>query len=110
MWIQSFACLLACQLSEGHAYHMSDYDEKAEDAVDYEDIDEQYEGPEIQAATEEDFILPKKEYFTAQHSLSSLRSSTSVFDDDDYDEVEPQDGVADKDVDVQAIPSSGMLI
>ncbi|KAI9196989.1 hypothetical protein LWI28_028796 [Acer negundo] len=33
-----------------------DYDEKAEDAVDYEDIEEQYEGPEIQAASEEDYL------------------------------------------------------
>jgi len=37
-----------------------DYDEKAEDAVDYEDIDEEYDGPEVEAATEEDNLLSKK--------------------------------------------------
>ncbi|KAJ6741047.1 hypothetical protein OIU79_001049 [Salix purpurea] len=31
-------------------FTLLDYDAKAEDAVDYEDFDEQYEGPEIQAA------------------------------------------------------------
>ncbi|KAG6652791.1 hypothetical protein CIPAW_05G030600 [Carya illinoinensis] len=62
-----------------------DYDEKAEDAIDYEDIDEQYEGPEIQAPTEEDHLLPKKEYFSADVSLASLKP-TSVFDDENYDE------------------------
>ncbi|XP_022722053.1 transcription initiation factor TFIID subunit 1 isoform X2 [Durio zibethinus] len=63
------------------------YDEKAETAVDYEDIDEEYDGPEIQAATEEDHLLPQKEYFTADVS-SALEPKASVFDDENYDEDE----------------------
>ncbi|GAY32369.1 hypothetical protein CUMW_273600, partial [Citrus unshiu] len=51
-----------------------DYDEKAEDAVDYEDIDEQYKGPEIQIASEEDYLLPKKEYFAAEVSLAAFET------------------------------------
>ncbi|KAB2062452.1 hypothetical protein ES319_A10G153000v1 [Gossypium barbadense] len=64
-----------------------DYDEKYENAIDYEDIDEEYEGPEIQAATEEDHLLPKKEYFSADVS-SALEPKASVFDDENYDEDE----------------------
>ncbi|KAL5749408.1 hypothetical protein ACOSP7_024011 [Xanthoceras sorbifolium] len=65
-----------------------DYDEKAEDAVDYEDIDEQYEGPEIQAASEESYLLPEKEFFSAEVSLITLQPTTSLFDDENYDEDE----------------------
>ncbi|KAK3206157.1 hypothetical protein Dsin_020203 [Dipteronia sinensis] len=68
-----------------------DYDEKAEDAVDYEDIEEQYEGPEIQAASEEDYLLPKKEFFSAEVSLTTLEPTTSIFDDENYDEDEEFD-------------------
>ncbi|KAJ4958846.1 hypothetical protein NE237_025957 [Protea cynaroides] len=64
-----------------------DYDEKAEDAVDYEDIDEQYEGPEIEATTEEDHLL-SKEYFPVDVSLSTLENKASVFDEENYDEDE----------------------
>ncbi|KAK6266296.1 hypothetical protein QUC31_017133 [Theobroma cacao] len=64
-----------------------DYDEKAENAIDYEDFDEEYDGPEIEAATEEDRLLPKKEYFTADVS-SALEPKSSVFDDENYDEDE----------------------
>ncbi|KAK8636999.1 hypothetical protein V6N13_064431 [Hibiscus sabdariffa] len=64
-----------------------DYDEKAENAIDYEDIDEEYDGPETQAATEEDHLLPKKEYFTIDVS-SALEPKASVFDDENYDEDE----------------------
>ncbi|XP_021290621.1 transcription initiation factor TFIID subunit 1-like [Herrania umbratica] len=64
-----------------------DYDEKAENAIDYEDFDEEYDGPEIEAATEEDHLLPKKEYFTADVS-SALEPKSSVFDDENYDEDE----------------------
>lgn len=64
----------------------SDYDAKAEDAVDYEDIDEEYDGPEIEAAGEEDHLLPKKEYFSAEVSLVTLEPTASIFDDEDYDE------------------------
>ncbi|RDX73130.1 Transcription initiation factor TFIID subunit 1, partial [Mucuna pruriens] len=60
-------------------------DEKAEDAVDYEDIDEEYDGPETEAANEEDYLLPKKEFFSAEASVC-LESKASVFDDENYDE------------------------
>ncbi|KAG8650399.1 transcription initiation factor TFIID subunit 1 isoform X2 [Manihot esculenta] len=82
-----------------------DYDEKAEDAVDYEDFDEQYEGPEIQAASEEDYLLPKKEYFSSQVPLATLEPETSVFDDENYDEeeeTEKEHVVLDKDLEVEA--------
>ncbi|XP_047333970.1 transcription initiation factor TFIID subunit 1 [Impatiens glandulifera] len=65
-----------------------DYGEKAEDAVDYEDIDEQYEGPEVQAASEEDYLLPKKDFYSTEVPLSDLKQTTSVFDDENYDEDE----------------------
>ncbi|CAN0901338.1 Transcription initiation factor TFIID subunit 1 [Linum grandiflorum] len=65
-----------------------DYNDKAEDAVDYEDIDEDYDGPEIQDAGEEEYLLPKKEFFSADVSLAALRPTTSVFDDENYDEDE----------------------
>lgn len=63
-----------------------DYDRKAENAVDYEDIDEQYEGPEIQSATEEDFLLPKKDFFSKEVSITAFDNATSVFDDENYDD------------------------
>ncbi|CAL1408619.1 unnamed protein product [Linum trigynum] len=66
----------------------ADYNDKAEDAVDYEDIDEDYDGPEIQDAGEEEYLLPRKEYLAAEVSLSELRPSASLFDDEDYDEEE----------------------
>ncbi|ONK74049.1 uncharacterized protein A4U43_C03F2260 [Asparagus officinalis] len=65
-----------------------DYDEKAEDAIDYEDIDEQYDGPEIQSSTEEDHLLPKKDFFSSDALLASLDQKGSVFDEDNYDEDE----------------------
>ncbi|XP_020534043.1 transcription initiation factor TFIID subunit 1 isoform X2 [Jatropha curcas] len=89
-----------------------DYDAKAEDAVDYEDIDEQYEGPEIQAASEEDFLLPKKEYFSSEVSLATLEQKTSVFDDENYDEeeeTEREDVVVEKKLEVQGISLSNFL-
>lgn len=63
-----------------------DYGRKSENAIDYEDIDEQYEGPEIQSATEEDFLLPKKDFFSTEVSVASLDNRTSVFDDENYDD------------------------
>ncbi|XP_048549873.1 transcription initiation factor TFIID subunit 1-like [Triticum urartu] len=65
-----------------------DYDEKAEDAVDYEDIDEQYDGPEVEAATEEDHLLSKKDYFSSNTMFASVSSKVSVFDEENYDEDE----------------------
>ncbi|GJR38201.1 transcription initiation factor TFIID subunit 1 isoform X1 [Tanacetum coccineum] len=67
-----------------------DYDLKAEDAVDYEDIDKQYEGPEVQALTEEDYLLPKSDYVST--TVPPVASSSSLFDDDDnYDEDEEEE-------------------
>lgn len=66
----------------------SDYDEKAEDAVDYEDIDEQYEGPEIQPTTEEDHLLPRKEYYYSEVSEAAIKQPPNLFDDENYDEDE----------------------
>ncbi|KAG2317599.1 hypothetical protein Bca52824_020721 [Brassica carinata] len=65
-----------------------DYNEKAVDAVDYGDIDEEYDGPEVQVVTEEDHLLPKREYLSSAAASGSLYSKDSVFDDDDYDEEE----------------------
>ncbi|CAM0909223.1 unnamed protein product [Alopecurus aequalis] len=65
-----------------------DYDEKAEDAVDYEDIDEQYDGPEVEAATEEDHLLSKKDYFSSNTMFASVSTKVSVFDEENYDEDE----------------------
>ncbi|KAI3686001.1 hypothetical protein L1987_79670 [Smallanthus sonchifolius] len=66
-----------------------DYDQKAEDAVDYEDIDEQYEGPEVQALTEEDYLLPKSDYVSTTVT-APLVTSSSLFDDENYDEEEEE--------------------
>ena len=88
---------------------LSDYDEKAEDAVDYEDFDEQYEGPEIQSASEEDHLLPKKEYFSTEVSLASLKP-TSVFDDENYDEeLEEEHMVVDNNLEVQTTSLTGVV-
>lgn len=88
-----------------------DYDEKAEDAVDYEDIDEQYEGPEIQATTEEDYLLSKKEYFATKVSETALEQKASVFDDDNYDDDEEdydkEHETVDTVAEVHNIPSPG---
>ncbi|KAL9680493.1 hypothetical protein QQ045_018372 [Rhodiola kirilowii] len=65
-----------------------DYDEKAEDAIDYEDIDEQYEGPEIQPATEEDHLLPRKDFYTSEVSVAAIEQPSNLFDDENYDEDE----------------------
>lgn len=90
-----------------------DYDKKAEDAVDYEDIEEQYEGPEVQAATEEDLLLPRKDYFSKEISMSTLRNINSVFDDENYDEddeSEKKDEVAENNIEVKSILLAGEKI
>ncbi|KAJ3679160.1 hypothetical protein LUZ60_017171 [Juncus effusus] len=61
------------------ASEQDDYDEKAEDAVDYEDIDEQYDGPETKTETE--FFTP-----TNLYSSNLNNNNNKVFDDDNYDE------------------------
>lgn len=86
----------------------SDYDAKAEDAIDYEDIDEEYDGPEIEAAGEEDHLLPKKEYFSAEVSLPTLEPTASLFDDEDYDEdIEKVHEVANRSVVAPSIHAAG---
>ncbi|KAL6206826.1 hypothetical protein ACLB2K_024072 [Fragaria x ananassa] len=50
-----------------------DYGEKAENVVDYFDIDEDYEGPEIQGAIEEDHLLPRQENLSANVSVDKFR-------------------------------------
>ncbi|XP_076909676.1 transcription initiation factor TFIID subunit 1-like [Bidens hawaiensis] len=67
-----------------------DYDQKAEDAVDYEDIDEQYEGPEVQPLTEEDHLLPKSDYVSTTVT-APLAASSSLFDDENYDDDEEEE-------------------
>lgn len=51
---------------------MSKTDEKADDTVDYEDIDEDYDAPEVEAATEEDHLLSNKDYFSSNIVFASL--------------------------------------
>ncbi|KAH9606122.1 hypothetical protein KSS87_007264 [Heliosperma pusillum] len=63
---------------------VEDYDEKAENAVNYEDIEEQYEGPETETVTEEDHLMPKKDFLSVDVSATALVSS--VFDDENYDD------------------------
>ncbi|XP_024386328.1 transcription initiation factor TFIID subunit 1 isoform X4 [Physcomitrium patens] len=58
-----------------------DYDQKAVDAVDYEDIQEQYEGPEVQLA-------PQDMQFYAE---SALARSVKLVEEDNYDEDEDFD-------------------
>ncbi|KAL3617303.1 hypothetical protein CASFOL_038848 [Castilleja foliolosa] len=88
-----------------------DYDQKAENAVDYEDFNEAYEGPEV-LATEEDFLLPKKDFFSKEVSLTSLGNTTSVFDDENYDDeddddLENQNMEAERNVDAHRSSPSG---
>jgi len=73
---------------DNRSYYYVDYDEKAEDAVDYEDIDEEYDGPEVEAATEEDNLLSKKDYFSSSSGYASVNNTASVFDEENYDEDE----------------------
>lgn len=89
-----------------------DYDRKAENAVDYEDIDEQYDGPEVETATEEDFLLPKKDFFSKEVPLTSLENTISVFDDENYDEEEEdsekQSMMVESNVEAQLFSPSGL--
>lgn len=90
-----------------------DYDDKAEDAVDYEDIDEQYEGPEVQTATEEDHLLPKKDYFSKEIAVTTLNNTASVFDDENYDEDDTEENneqdVLGNSAEGQAFPETGQI-
>ncbi|KAL6494586.1 hypothetical protein OROGR_031386 [Orobanche gracilis] len=84
-----------------------DYDEKAENAVDYEDINEAYEGPEV-LATEEDFLLPK-DFFSREVLVTSLENTTSVFDDENYDDddFEDQNMTGERSVETRCFLPSG---
>ncbi|KAG2630296.1 hypothetical protein PVAP13_3KG482000 [Panicum virgatum] len=63
-----------------------DYDDKAEDAVNFEDIDEEYDGPEVEATTEEDNVLSRKDYFSSNAVYASANSTVSAFDEENYDD------------------------
>ena len=72
---------------EGVCFQIADYDQKAEDAVDYEDIQEQYEGPEVQ-------IAPQEIQFYAQVALAGVPKiqEDNYDEDEDYDSAEqPQE-------------------
>ena len=59
-----------------HGCVVADYDQKAEDAVDYEDIQEQYEGPEVQLA------LQDMQFYAE----AALAGPTKLVEEDNYDE------------------------
>ena len=62
-----------------------DYGTKAENAIDYEDIEEQYEGPEVQSVPEESSILAD-DYLARNISMSSIIHKQPLFDEENYDE------------------------
>ncbi|KAJ6958823.1 hypothetical protein NC653_037166 [Populus alba x Populus x berolinensis] len=84
-----------------------DYDAKAEDAVDYEDFDEQYEGPEIQGVSEEDYLLSKKNYILSESSLQPPTSDNEDYDEDVEEELEKEPVVSDKILEFQTASLSG---
>ncbi|KAJ6917258.1 hypothetical protein NC652_019585 [Populus alba x Populus x berolinensis] len=84
-----------------------DYDAKAEDAVDYEDFDEQYEGPEIQAVSEEDYLLSKKDYMLSESTLQPPISDDEDYDEGVKEELEKEPVVSDKNLEVQTASQSG---
>ena len=87
-----------------------DYDAKAEDAVDYEDFDEQYEGPEIQGVSEEDYLLSKKNYILSESSLQPPTSDNEDYDEDVEEELEKEPVVSDKILEFQTASLSGLLL
>ncbi|KAG9146368.1 hypothetical protein Leryth_018420 [Lithospermum erythrorhizon] len=87
-----------------------DYDKKAADAVDYEDFDEEYDGPEVQTATEEDLLLPKKDFLAKDVYTNNLGES-SLFDDENYDEddeLEKGQEMVESSVDIHGFTSSAV--
>ncbi|KAJ6289936.1 hypothetical protein OIU78_025791 [Salix suchowensis] len=84
-----------------------DYDAKAEDAVDYEDFDEQYEGPEIQAVNEEDYLLSKNDYILSESTLQPPTSDNEDYDEGVEEELEKEPVVSDKIIEIQAASLSG---
>lgn len=61
-----------------------DYDRKADDAVDYEDIEEKYEGPEVQLRSQDEDAISQDQTFYAQAALEN--ATVSLGEDEDYDE------------------------
>lgn len=57
-------------------HHLVDYDQKAEDAVDYEDIQEQYEGPEVQLAQQD----------MQSYANAALAGPIKLAEEDNYDD------------------------
>ncbi|XP_061947008.1 transcription initiation factor TFIID subunit 1-like isoform X2 [Populus nigra] len=84
-----------------------DYDAKAEDAVDYEDFDEQYEGPEIQGVSEEDYLLSKKNYILSDSTLQPPTSDNEDYDEDVEEELEKEPVVSDKILEFQTASLTG---
>ena len=66
-----------------------DYDRKADNAVDYEDIQEKYEGPEVQLQSQDEDAISQDQTFYAQAALE--RTSVPLGEDDDYDEEDDYD-------------------
>ena len=91
-------------------FPLLDYDAKAEDAVDYEDFDEQYEGPEIQAVSEEDYLLSKKDYMLSESTLQLPISDNEDYDEGVEEELENEPVVSDKKLEVQTAFLSGSLL
>jgi len=87
-----------------------DYDAKAEDAVDYEDFDEQYEGPEIQGVSEEDYLLSKKNYILSESTLQPPTSDNEDYDEDVEEELEKEPVVSDKILEFQTASLTGLLL
>lgn len=66
-----------------------DYGRKADNAVDYEDIQEEYEGPEVQMQSQDEEAILQDQSFYAQAALAG--SSLPLGEDENYDEDEDYD-------------------
>ncbi|KAJ6683565.1 hypothetical protein OIU85_007270 [Salix viminalis] len=95
-------------MSEISNHSSGNYDAKAEDAVDYEDFDEQYEGPEIQAVNEEGLLVVKKnDYILSESTLQPPTSDNEDYDEGVEEELEKEPVVSDKIIEIQAASLSG---
>eukprot|EP01018_Ginkgo_biloba_P027307 Gb_30668 [translate_table: standard] len=70
-----------------------DYDKQAENAMDYEDIKEQHQQSETEAASKKDEALTKDECFYAETAFAGPSSNlrAAILDKDNYDEEEEYD-------------------
>lgn len=70
-----------------------DYGRKADDAVDYEDIQEQYEGPEVQIHCQDDQAISQDQQYYAEAALLAPSSNFVAFvpEEENYDEEEDYD-------------------